>query len=101
MFSTVDSRAIIDETKESAKLLRNMKELGCFGLQIPEKLQETTCRHGYARACEKITNGSLAVTVMVHLPKLATGKHTAAFALRCLLNQDSRHIVARWKELFS
>ncbi|KAI9915234.1 hypothetical protein PsorP6_008306 [Peronosclerospora sorghi] len=101
-FSSVDSRAI-DETKEiPQQVLDDMKALGLFGLQIPEELEGLGLSNtGYARVCEEITDGSLAVTVMAHqsiglkgillngndaqkakyLPKLATGEHIAAFAL--------------------
>ncbi|KAG3116617.1 Acyl-CoA dehydrogenase family member 9 [Phytophthora idaei] len=101
-FGTVDSRAI-DETKEiPQQVLNDIKELGLFGLQIPEELEGLGLSNtGYARVCEEITDGSLAVTVMAHqsiglkgillngneaqkakyLPKLATGEHIAAFAL--------------------
>uniref|UniRef100_H3G932 Acyl-CoA dehydrogenase family member 9, mitochondrial n=1 Tax=Phytophthora ramorum TaxID=164328 RepID=H3G932_PHYRM len=101
-FGSVDSRKI-DETKEiPPQVLNDMKELGLFGLQIPEELEGLGLSNtGYARVCEEITDGSLAVTVMTHqsiglkgillngneqqktkyLPKLATGEHIAAFAL--------------------
>uniref|UniRef100_A0AAV1U8D7 Acyl-CoA dehydrogenase n=1 Tax=Peronospora matthiolae TaxID=2874970 RepID=A0AAV1U8D7_9STRA len=101
-FGSVDSRAI-DETKTiPQQVLDDMKELGLFGLQIPEELEGLGLSNtGYARVCEEITDGSLAVTVMAHqsiglkgillngneaqkakyLPKLATGEHIAAFAL--------------------
>ncbi|CAI5731605.1 unnamed protein product [Hyaloperonospora brassicae] len=101
-FRSVDSRAI-DETKTiPPEVLHDMKELGLFGLQIPEDLHGLGLSNtGYARVCEEITDGSLAVTVMAHqsiglkgillngndaqkakyLPKLATGEHIAAFAL--------------------
>ncbi|CEG44834.1 acyl-dehydrogenase family member mitochondrial [Plasmopara halstedii] len=101
-FNTVDSRSI-DETKEiPSEVLNDMKELGLFGLQIPEEFEGLGLSNtGYARVCEEITDGSLAVTVMAHqsiglkgillngneaqkakyLPKLATGEHIAAFAL--------------------
>ena len=101
-FRSVDSRAI-DETKTiPPEVLHGMKELGLFGLQIPEDLHGLGLSNtGYARVCEEITDGSLAVTVMAHqsiglkgillngndaqkakyLPKLATGEHIAAFAL--------------------
>ncbi|CAH0475275.1 unnamed protein product [Peronospora belbahrii] len=101
-FSFVDSRAIDETKKIPQQVLNDIKELGLFGLQIPEKLQGLGLSNtGYARVCEEITDGSLAVTVMAHqsiglkgillngneaqktkyLPKLATGEHIAAFAL--------------------
>lgn len=101
-FGTVDSKKI-DETKVVPdQVLQDIKELGLFGLQIPEELEGLGLSNtGYARVCEEITDGSLAVTVMAHqsiglkgillngndeqkakyLPKLATGEHIAAFAL--------------------
>ncbi|CAH0485682.1 unnamed protein product [Peronospora farinosa] len=101
-FGSVDSRTI-DETKEIPKqVLNDIKELGLFGLQIPEELEGLGLSNtGYARVIEEITDGSVAVTVVAHqsiglkgillngneaqkakyLPKLATGEHIAAFAL--------------------
>ncbi|CAI5735615.1 unnamed protein product [Peronospora destructor] len=101
-FSSVDSRTI-DETKEiPQQVLNDIKELGLFGLQIPEELEGLGLSNtGYARVIEEITDGSVAVTVVAHqsiglkgillngneaqkakyLPKLATGEHIAAFAL--------------------
>ncbi|GLE03092.1 hypothetical protein PINS_up011971 [Pythium insidiosum] len=101
-FGTVDSKKI-DETKEiPEQVLNDLRELGLFGLQIPEELEGLGLSNtGYARVCEEITDASVAVTVMAHqsiglkgillngnaeqqakyLPKLATGEHMAAFAL--------------------
>jgi acyl-CoA dehydrogenase family protein 9 len=101
-FTTVDSRAIDETKKIPQQVLDDLKELGLFGLQIPEELEGLGLSNtGYARVCEEITDASLAVTVMAHqsiglkgillngndeqkakyLPKLATGEHIAAFAL--------------------
>ncbi|KAF1336094.1 Acyl-coa dehydrogenase family member 9, mitochondrial precursor, partial [Globisporangium splendens] len=101
-FSTVDSRAIDETKKIPEQVMTDLKELGLFGLQIPEELDGLGLSNtGYARVCEEITDASLAVTVMAHqsiglkgillngndeqkakyLPKLATGEHIAAFAL--------------------
>ncbi|KAJ0394489.1 hypothetical protein P43SY_009534 [Pythium insidiosum] len=101
-FGGVDSKKI-DETKEiPEQVLNDLRELGLFGLQIPEELEGLGLSNtGYARVCEEITDASVAVTVMAHqsiglkgillngnaeqqakyLPKLATGEHMAAFAL--------------------
>lgn len=99
----VDSKRI-DEDKEIPKqVLEDLKQLGLFGLQIPEEFHGLGLSNtGYARVCEEIcTDASIAVTVMAHqsiglkgillngnksqqekyLPKLATGEHMAAFAL--------------------
>lgn len=66
-FTTVDSRAI-DETKViPEQVLTDLKELGLFGLQIPEDHNGLGLSNtGYARVCEEITDASLAVTVMAH-----------------------------------
>lgn len=103
-FSTKVDSSAIDEKKEiPAELLQDLKELGLFGLQIPQELEGLGLSNtGYARVCEEIcSDASIAVTVMAHqsiglkgillngnqaqqakyLPKLATGEHIAAFAL--------------------
>jgi acyl-CoA dehydrogenase family member 9 len=101
-FATVDSKTI-DETKVIPdQVLADIKELGLFGLQIPEELEGLGLSNtGYARVCEEVTDGSLATTLIAHqsiglkgillngneaqkakyLPKLATGEHIASFAL--------------------
>jgi acyl-CoA dehydrogenase family protein 9 len=101
-FATIDSKEI-DETKVIPdQVMKDLKDLGLFGLQIPEDLDGLGLSNtGYARVCEEFTDGSLAVTIMAHqsiglkgillngneeqkakyLPKLATGEHIAAFAL--------------------
>jgi acyl-CoA dehydrogenase family protein 9 len=100
----VDSVAIDREHAIPSSVLEGMKELGLFGLIIPEEhgglgLSSTA----YARVMEELAtiDASLAVTVGAHssiglkgillagtdeqkarfLPKLATGESTAAFAL--------------------
>ncbi|TMW64493.1 hypothetical protein Poli38472_011373 [Pythium oligandrum] len=101
-FTTIDSKKI-DETKVIPdQVMSDLKELGLFGLQIPEELDGLGLSNtGYARVCEEYTDGSIAVTIMAHqsiglkgillngneeqkakyLPRLATGEHIAAFAL--------------------
>ncbi|OQR95186.1 acyl-CoA dehydrogenase family member 9, mitochondrial precursor [Achlya hypogyna] len=101
-FETIDGRKI-DETKTiPAETMDSLKELGLFGLQIPEDLNGLGLSNtGYARVCEELIDGSIAVTLMAHqsiglkgillngndaqkekyLPKLATGEQMAAFVL--------------------
>eukprot|EP00127_Corallochytrium_limacisporum_P001608 Clim_evm5s70 gene=Clim_evmTU5s70 len=99
----IDSKKI-DETKQIPKeTLDGLREMGLFGLQIPEEYNGLGLSNtGYARIVEEISmDASLAVTLMAHqsiglkgilldgneeqkkkyLPKLATGEHIAAFAL--------------------
>ncbi|CAG7834390.1 unnamed protein product [Allacma fusca] len=98
----VDSRKIDADAKISPALLEGLKELGLFGLQIPQEygglgLNATE----FARVGELISDGSVAVTLAAHqsiglkglllygteeqkqkyLPKLATGETIAAFCL--------------------
>ncbi len=102
--SEVDSAAIDREHAIPDGLLAKMKEMGLFGLTIPEEhggfgLSATA----YARVMQELAaiDSSLAVTVGAHqsiglkgillfgteaqkkkyLPRLATGEHVAAFAL--------------------
>jgi acyl-CoA dehydrogenase family protein 9 len=100
----VDSRAIDRDHAITDEVLAGMKEMGLFGLAIPEE-------HGglglsasaYARIMQEVAayDASLAVTIGAHqsigckpivllgteaqkrkyLPKLASGEHVAAFAL--------------------
>ena len=65
--NNVDARKI-DETKQiPPQVLQDLKELGLFGLQIPEELDGLGLSNtGYARVCEEFTDGSLAVTMMAH-----------------------------------
>lgn len=99
----VDSAKIDQEAKIPPETLNGLKELGLFGIQIPEEygglgLSNTM----YARLAEIISlDGSIAVTLAAHqaiglkgiliagndaqkekyLPKLASGEHVAAFCL--------------------
>jgi len=99
----VDSAKIDQEAKIPPETLNGLKELGLFGIQIPEEygglgLSNTM----YARLAEIISlDGSIAVTLAAHqaiglkgiliagseaqkqkyLPKLASGEHIAAFCL--------------------
>ncbi|RHY36992.1 hypothetical protein DYB38_005258 [Aphanomyces astaci] len=94
---------LIDDTKViPEETLASLKEMGLFGLQIPEELNGLGLSNtGYARVCEELSDASIAVTIMAHqsiglkgillngnaaqqakyLPKLATGENLAAFAL--------------------
>jgi acyl-CoA dehydrogenase family protein 9 len=102
--ATIDSKKIDEEARLPPEVLAGMKELGLFGLAIPEE-------HGglglsvtaYARAMQELAavDGSIAVTLGGHqsigckgvvlygndeqkrtyLPRLATGELIAAFAL--------------------
>ena len=100
----VDSRKIDEEARLPKEVIEGMKDLGLFGLAIPEAygglgLSVT----GYARAVQEIAgiDGSIAVTLAGHqsigckglvlfgsdeqkkryLPRLATGEMIAAFGL--------------------
>ncbi|XP_040014921.1 complex I assembly factor ACAD9, mitochondrial [Xiphias gladius] len=99
----VDSAKIDHEAKIPPETLNGLKELGLFGIMIPEEygglgLSNTM----YARLAEIISlDGSIAVTLAAHqaiglkgiliagneaqkqkyLPKLASGEHIAAFCL--------------------
>ncbi|XP_075689940.1 complex I assembly factor ACAD9, mitochondrial [Rhinoderma darwinii] len=99
----VDSKAIDQNAKIPPETLKGLKDLGLFGMQIPEEygglgLSNTM----YARLGEITSlDGSIAVTLAAHqaiglkgiliagndeqkakyLPKLATGEHIAAFCL--------------------
>ncbi|KAJ8360849.1 hypothetical protein SKAU_G00173740 [Synaphobranchus kaupii] len=99
----VDSKRIDHEAKIPPETLNGLKELGLFGIQVPEEygglgLSNTM----YARLGEIISlDGSIAVTLAAHqaiglkgiliagneeqkakyLPKLATGEYVAAFCL--------------------
>ncbi|XP_071349877.1 complex I assembly factor ACAD9, mitochondrial [Trachinotus anak] len=99
----VDSAKIDHEAKIPLETLNGLKELGLFGIMVPEEygglgLSNTM----YARLAEIISlDGSIAVTLAAHqaiglkgiliagseeqkqkyLPKLATGEHIAAFCL--------------------
>ncbi|XP_061543812.1 complex I assembly factor ACAD9, mitochondrial [Phycodurus eques] len=99
----VDSAKIDREARIPTQTLNGLKELGLFGIQVPEQygglgLSNTM----YARLAEIISlDGSIAVTLAAHqaiglkgiliagnesqkkkyLPKLASGEHIAAFCL--------------------
>ncbi|XP_068763511.1 complex I assembly factor ACAD9, mitochondrial [Struthio camelus] len=99
----VDSKKIDRDAKIPPETLKGLKDLGLFGMQIPEEygglgLSNTM----YARLGEIISlDGSIAVTLAAHqaiglkgiliagteeqkakyLPKLASGEHIAAFCL--------------------
>lgn len=99
----VDSALIDREARIPPETLNGLKELGLFGMQVPEEygglgLSNTM----YARLAEiTALDGSIAVTLAAHqaiglkgiliagneeqkqkyLPKLATGEHVAAFCL--------------------
>lgn len=99
----VDSKAIDQNAKIPPETLKGLKELGLFGIQIPEEygglgLSNTM----YARLGEITSlDGAIAVTLAAHqaiglkgiliagndeqkekyLPKLASGEHIAAFCL--------------------
>lgn len=99
----VDSARIDQEAKIPPETMNGLKELGLFGMQIPEEygglgLSNTV----YARLAEiTALDGSIAVTLAAHqaiglkgiliagneaqkekyLPKLASGEHIAAFCL--------------------
>jgi acyl-CoA dehydrogenase family member 9 len=102
--ANVDSKKIDLEAAMPADVVRGLKELGLFGLVVPQEhggigLSAT----GYARLIEEVAtlDASVAVTLGGHqsiglkalllfgtedqkkkyLPRLATGEHVAAFAL--------------------
>ncbi|ETW06674.1 hypothetical protein H310_02856 [Aphanomyces invadans] len=98
----IDAKLIDDTKIIPEETLNSLKEMGLFGLQIPEELNGLGLSNtGYARVCEELSDASIAVTIMAHqsiglkgillngneaqkakyLPKLATGENLAAFAL--------------------
>uniref|UniRef100_A0A665WIA0 Acyl-CoA dehydrogenase family, member 9 n=1 Tax=Echeneis naucrates TaxID=173247 RepID=A0A665WIA0_ECHNA len=99
----VDSAKIDHEAKIPAETLNGLKELGLFGIMIPEEFGGLGLSNTmYARLAEIISlDGSIAVTLAAHqaiglkgiliagseaqkqkyLPKLASGEHIAAFCL--------------------
>ena len=101
--SEVPSSQIDEQHSIPKEVLDGLKELGLFGLQIPEKYNGLELSNtGYTRVVEEmVMDPSIAVTAMAHqsiglkgillfgneeqkakyLPKLATGEHVAAFAL--------------------
>ncbi|KAH9494509.1 Complex I assembly factor acad9, mitochondrial [Bulinus truncatus] len=102
-FNTIDSKSIDVNAKIPDDVLQQLKDLGLFGLQIPEKFGGLNLSStAYARVSEVTsTDGSIAVTLAAHqsiglkgiliagteeqkekyLPKLATGEYVAAFCL--------------------
>ncbi len=100
----VDSAKIDEEHQIPDEVLRGMKELGLFGMTIPEEYGGLGLSNtAYARIMQEVAgfDGSLAVTIGAHqsiglkaillfgteaqkkkyLPKLATGEWVAGFAL--------------------
>ncbi|XP_006007880.1 complex I assembly factor ACAD9, mitochondrial [Latimeria chalumnae] len=99
----VDSKKIDHDAKIPPETLKGLKELGLFGMQIPEEFGGLGLSNTmYARVGEITSlDGAIAVTLAAHqaiglkgiliagndeqkakyLPKLATGEHTAAFCL--------------------
>ncbi|XP_031566608.1 complex I assembly factor ACAD9, mitochondrial-like [Actinia tenebrosa] len=99
----VDSVKIDQEAKIPEDVMSGLKELGLFGLQIPEEYGGLGLLNtSYARVAEAFAvDASIAVTLMAHqsiglkgilicgnetqkkkyLPKLASGEHIAAFCL--------------------
>ena len=102
--ATVDSKQLDREAAIPDAVLRGLKELGLFGLLIPQEYGGIgVSATGYARLIEEVAglDPSVAVTLGGHqsiglkaillfgtaaqktkyLPRLATGEHVAAFAL--------------------
>ncbi|XP_022784456.1 acyl-CoA dehydrogenase family member 9, mitochondrial-like [Stylophora pistillata] len=98
----VDSAQIDKTAKIPQEVMEGLKELGLFGLLIPEEYGGLGLLNtNYARVCEAFTDASIAVTLMAHqsiglkgilllgteeqkqkyLPRLASGEHMAAFCL--------------------
>lgn len=102
-FKAVDSQKIDEEHKIGDDVMAGLRELGLFGLQIPEALGGLGLNNTqYARVVEEfVFDPSIAVTLMAHqsiglkgillcgteaqkakyLPQLASGEKLAAFAL--------------------
>src|SRR5256885_9576870 len=102
--ATVDGAKLDRAGEMPAELLQNMRELGLFGLIVPQEYGGIGLGNtGYARVMEEVAghDGSIAVTIGAHssigfkglllfgtdeqkrrwLPKLATGETIAAFCL--------------------
>ncbi|XP_072203549.1 complex I assembly factor ACAD9, mitochondrial [Excalfactoria chinensis] len=99
----VDSKKIDHDAKIPPETLKGLRDLGLFGMQVPEEYGGLGLSHTmYARLVEIISlDGSIAVTLAAHqaiglkgiliagteqqkakyLPKLASGEHIAAFCL--------------------
>lgn len=102
-YDTVDSKSIDVNAKIPDDVLQQLKDLGLFGLQIPEQYGGLNLNAtGYARVGEVTgRDGAIAVTLAAHqaigfkalllagteeqkqkyLPRLATGEQVAAFCL--------------------
>jgi acyl-CoA dehydrogenase family protein 9 len=102
--ANVDAAKIDREHTLSPELLAGLKELGLFGMIVPQEYGGVGLTNtGYARVIQEVggLDASIAVTLAAHqsiglkgilifgteaqkkqyLPKLATGEHVAAFAL--------------------
>eukprot|EP00002_Diphylleia_rotans_P014377 TRINITY_DN27_c0_g1_i1.p1 TRINITY_DN27_c0_g1~~TRINITY_DN27_c0_g1_i1.p1 ORF type:complete len:617 (-),score=160.11 TRINITY_DN27_c0_g1_i1:495-2345(-) len=136
-FATKVNSAEIDRAgKIPAEVLDGLKELGLYGLQIPQDLNGLGLSNtAYARIAEIVCqDGSIAVTMLAHqsiglkgillngndeqkkkyLPRLATGEHTAAFALteptsgsdaasirtRAVLSPDKKHFILNGNKIW-
>ncbi|KAK3778252.1 hypothetical protein RRG08_060178 [Elysia crispata] len=102
-FTQLDSKSIDEKAKIPDDVLQQLKDLGLFGLQIPEEYGGLNLdATGFARICEVTSlDGAIAVTLAAHqsiglkgiliagndeqkqkyLPELATGEKVAAFCL--------------------
>uniref|UniRef100_A0A665WH10 Complex I assembly factor ACAD9, mitochondrial n=1 Tax=Echeneis naucrates TaxID=173247 RepID=A0A665WH10_ECHNA len=113
----VDSAKIDHEAKIPAETLNGLKELGLFGIMIPEEFGGLGLSNTmYARLAEIISlDGSIAGILIAgseaqkqkYLPKLASGEHIAAFCLtepgsgsdaasiqtRATLSEDRKHFL--------
>jgi acyl-CoA dehydrogenase family protein 9 len=117
--SSVDSIAIDQDATIPASVLDGLKELGLFGLLVPERYGGAgLCISGYARVMEELSglDASIAVVVGAHqsiglqallrfgtdeqkaryLPDLARGRSIAAFALSELgAGSDAASVLTR------
>ncbi|XP_005097371.1 complex I assembly factor ACAD9, mitochondrial [Aplysia californica] len=102
-FDNLDSKSIDVNAKIPDETLQQIKDLGLFGLQVPEEFGGLNLNAtAYARVGEVTArDGAIAVTLAAHqaigymgillvgnddqkqkyLPRLASGEHTAAFCL--------------------
>jgi acyl-CoA dehydrogenase family protein 9 len=104
IFGKVDSAKLDEESKIPPELLKELKEMGFFGMNIPEAYGGLGLSHSvYARVAEEAAGYDYAVAVTLgahqsiglkgillagtdeqkkmYLPRLATGEMVAAFAL--------------------
>ncbi len=119
----IDSHKIDEQGKISEEVLQGLKDLGLFGMNIPQEYGGLGfSATSYARAIECLAgiDGSVAVTVGAHqsiglkgillagteeqkrkyLPELATGKRVAAFALtEPLSGSDAQSMKTEFKKL--